>query len=142
MGLDPRFQSHICVFRPFFFQRVNSNIIWIYCIGDKNTVYILFMDLIILFTHLKIILLPYFHSSVSTKISCIQTDSILHVFSYVFVTYISKNNWKLCFKSTKQTGLNISAHCFYRQTVHTLCSKIVASSYHNLSSINIAIQRE
>ena len=27
MGLDPRFQTHVCVFRPFFFpQRINSNI--------------------------------------------------------------------------------------------------------------------
>ena len=37
VGLDPRFQTHVCVFRLFFFsQRVNSNITWIYYAGDKK----------------------------------------------------------------------------------------------------------
>ena len=36
VGLDPCFQTHVCVFRLFFFQHMNSNIIWIYCAGDKK----------------------------------------------------------------------------------------------------------
>ena len=37
VGLDLRFQTHVCIFRHFFFpQRVNSNITWIYCVGDKK----------------------------------------------------------------------------------------------------------
>ena len=36
VGLDLCFQTHVCVFRLFFFQRVNSNITWIYCAGDKK----------------------------------------------------------------------------------------------------------
>ena len=64
-----------CIFRLFFFLLVNNNITWFYYTRDKNTVYalythclctvhVLFMGPTILFTHLKIILLPYFQFSV------------------------------------------------------------------------------
>ena len=81
-----RFLFHISfLFYFLFFQRMNSKITWIYCAGDNyncsRTVAALFMHLKILkmgltvvFTHLKIILLQCFQFSVSTKISCIQTD--------------------------------------------------------------------
>ena len=54
-----------------FFWRVNNNITWIHCAEDKNA---LFMSHMVLFTHLKIILLQCFQFSVSVKISCIQTE--------------------------------------------------------------------
>jgi len=70
VGLDLRFQTHVCVFcHPFFFllfffQRVNSNITCEHCAGTKSTVYALFTGPTTLFTRLKIILLQYFQFSI------------------------------------------------------------------------------
>ena len=55
---------HFQAFFFFFFLRVNSKITWFYCAWDKKhylrTVQVLFMGPMILFTHLKIILLQCF----------------------------------------------------------------------------------
>ena len=64
-----------CIFKLFFSLRVNSNITWFYCTGDKKhcscTVYAPFTSPTILFIDLKIILLQYFQFSISAKISSI-----------------------------------------------------------------------
>ena len=66
---------YVLYFQTFFSLRVNSNITWFYCIGDKKhcscTVYAPFTSLTILFIDLKIILLQYFQFSISAKISSI-----------------------------------------------------------------------
>ena len=80
VGLDPHFQTHVCVFRPLFFffflfsQRVNSKITWIYYTRNKKHCSRTIHGSHDTFTHLKIILLRYFQFSVSAKISCIQTE--------------------------------------------------------------------
>ena len=94
VGLDPRFQTHVCVFRPFFFFSPSA---WIvtsheFTVQEKNTVHALFLDPTTLFTCLKIILLQYFQFSVSAKISCIQMDpnweKDVHVIKKMGVIYI------------------------------------------------------
>ena len=80
VGLDPRFQTHVCVFRPLFFSFFFFPSVWTvksheFTIqGTKSIVHVLFTGLTILFTHLKIILLRCFQFSVSVKISCIHTE--------------------------------------------------------------------
>ena len=67
-----------------FKKHITGKITWFYCVGKKKlfmhclrTVYVLFTDLTILFTHLKIILLQCFQFSVSTTTNPIQTDPII-----------------------------------------------------------------
>ena len=94
----------------FFSAHMNSNITWIYCAGDKIhclcTVYALFTGSTALFTHLKMILLQCFQFSVSAKISCIQTDPVVCVFTQHFYLYswsnlISSCNFFVYFKHKK-----------------------------------------
>ena len=75
VGLDPCFQTHVCVFRPFFFFSTWTVTSYEFTVQEtKNTIHALFTDPTTLFTHLKIILIQYFQFSVSVKISCIQID--------------------------------------------------------------------
>ena len=59
-----------CTFFFFFFFFLAC----VSALGDKCIIHVLKMDLTVLFTHLKIILLQCFRFSILAKISCIQMD--------------------------------------------------------------------
>ena len=105
----------VCIFFSFFFflfffllfetNNIIQNTVYILFKGPTTTLFIkkiLKIDLMILFTCLKIILLQCFQFSVSAKISCIQTDPKRCLF-----------NKKICLQLCSTTSIAYSPRWFF-----------------------------